>query len=84
MQVVAPVDSRVFVVQPARHSTQAIVETELYLPVSQAVQLVAPSELKVLVVEPAAQLTHEDPPLTKFIEYVVYFPAAHAVHPPEM
>jgi len=44
---------------PASQLAQAVVETALYLPMSQAVQLVAPIESSVSVTEPALQVEHE-------------------------
>jgi len=56
VQVVAPVDLPVFVIDPAGHSVQAVtLDVVEYFPLPHGVQEVAPGDAPVFVIEPASQ-----------------------------
>jgi len=74
VQVMAPVPSRVSVVEPAGQAAHTAVEVALCCPEGQAVHVVADPAAKVSVIEPAGQDVHAT------VEAELCCPAVQAVH----
>eukprot|EP01047_Picozoa_sp_COSAG01_P109460 COSAG01_NODE_38331_length_491_cov_0.719388_1_plen_141_part_01 len=53
VQLIAPATGPVSVMEPARHRTQAMVDTAVYFPGAQDVQMVPPVPVPLSVMEPA-------------------------------